>query len=121
MNHVLLFSLAVSVETQAELFTLYPGNRLELSCDAREVNWTKDHVAVVDGEHTHIRDGQLRIETVELTDSGLYGCTTSGNHSVFFNVTGRAKETAQIFLCSIFCLSTCIISSVALVFIDDEF
>uniref|UniRef100_A0A8C2ZW50 receptor protein-tyrosine kinase n=1 Tax=Cyclopterus lumpus TaxID=8103 RepID=A0A8C2ZW50_CYCLU len=81
----------VSVETQAELYTLYLGDRLDLSCSAKDslnaVNWTKDHVAVVDGEHTHIRSGQLAIETVELTDSGLYTCTTFGNHSVYFNVT----------------------------------
>ncbi|XP_056274359.1 fibroblast growth factor receptor 1-A isoform X1 [Pseudoliparis swirei] len=81
----------VSVETQAELFTLYLGDRLDLSCSAKDsphaVNWTKDHGAVVDGEHTHIRSGQLEIETVELTDSGLYACATFGNHSVYFNVT----------------------------------
>uniref|UniRef100_A0AAQ5Y711 Fibroblast growth factor receptor n=1 Tax=Amphiprion ocellaris TaxID=80972 RepID=A0AAQ5Y711_AMPOC len=81
----------VSVETQAELFTLYLGDHLDLSCSAKDsphaVNWTKDHVAVVDGEHTRIRSGQLEIEAVELTDSGLYACTTFGNHSVFFNVT----------------------------------
>ncbi|TKS79098.1 Fibroblast growth factor receptor 1-A [Collichthys lucidus] len=81
----------VSVETQAELFTLYLGDRLDLTCPARDslhaVNWTKDHVAVTDGEHTRIRNGQLEIETAELTDSGLYACTTFGNHSVYFNVT----------------------------------
>ncbi|KAA8592771.1 hypothetical protein FQN60_018226 [Etheostoma spectabile] len=81
----------VSVETQAELFTLYLGERLELSCSAKDflhaVNWTKDHVAVVDGEHARIRNDQLEIETVELTDSGLYACTTFGNHSIYFNVT----------------------------------
>ncbi|XP_076021233.1 fibroblast growth factor receptor 1-A isoform X1 [Genypterus blacodes] len=81
----------VSVEPQAELFTLYPGDPLDLSCTAKDslqaVNWTKDHVAVVDGEHTHIRNGRLEIDTVELTDSGLYTCTTFGNHSVYYNVT----------------------------------
>uniref|UniRef100_A0A8C9WZ64 receptor protein-tyrosine kinase n=1 Tax=Sander lucioperca TaxID=283035 RepID=A0A8C9WZ64_SANLU len=81
----------ISVETQAELFTLYLGERLELSCSAKDplhaVNWTKDHVAVVDGEHARIRNDQLEIETVELTDSGLYACTTFGNHSVYFNIT----------------------------------
>ncbi|XP_034068458.1 fibroblast growth factor receptor 1-A isoform X3 [Gymnodraco acuticeps] len=81
----------VSVETQTELFTLYLGDRLDLSCSAKDslhvVNWTKEHVSVVDGEHTHIRNGQLEIETVELTDSGLYACITFGNHSVYFNVT----------------------------------
>uniref|UniRef100_A0A8C9ZLW6 Fibroblast growth factor receptor n=1 Tax=Sander lucioperca TaxID=283035 RepID=A0A8C9ZLW6_SANLU len=88
----LLFSQRYfSVETQAELFTLYLGERLELSCSAKDslhaVNWTKDHVAVVDGEHARIRNDQLEIETVELTDSGLYACTTFGNHSIYFNVT----------------------------------
>lgn len=86
--------LAVSVETQAELFTLYLGDRLDLTCSAKDslhaVNWTKDHVAVVDGEHTRIRNGQLEIETVELSDSGLYTCTTFGNHSLYFNVTGKS-------------------------------
>ncbi|XP_068560410.1 fibroblast growth factor receptor 1-A isoform X1 [Cebidichthys violaceus] len=81
----------VSVETQVELFTLYLGDRLDLSCSAKDsphaVNWTKDHLAVVDGEHMRIRSGQLKIETVELTDSGLYTCTTFGNHSDYFNVT----------------------------------
>ncbi|XP_078141429.1 fibroblast growth factor receptor 1-A isoform X2 [Centroberyx gerrardi] len=81
----------VPVETQAEMFTLYPGDRLDLGCTAKDspqaVNWTKDHVVVVDGEHTHIRNGQLEIEAVELVDSGLYACTTFGNHSVYFNVT----------------------------------
>ncbi|XP_034025747.1 fibroblast growth factor receptor 1-A-like isoform X5 [Thalassophryne amazonica] len=81
----------VSAEVQAELFTLYLGDRLDLSCSSQDsihsVNWTKNHMAVIDGEHTHIRNGQLEIETVELTDSGLYACTTFSNHSLFFNVT----------------------------------
>lgn len=85
------------METPAELYTRYLGEHLDLSCSFRDpphdVSWTKDHVAVVDGEHTHIRNGQLKIETVELTDSGLYACTTFGNHSVFFNVTGAVAET----------------------------
>lgn len=91
------FLWLVSVETQAELFTLYLGDRLDLTCPARDslhaVNWTKDHVAVTDGEHTRIRNGQLEIETAELTDSGLYACTTFGNHSVYFNVTGKDEVT----------------------------
>lgn len=99
VNHVLLFSFVVSVEPQVELFTLYPGDRLDLSCTAENspqaVNWTKDHVAVVDGEHTHIRNGQLEIETVELADSGLYACTTFSNHSVYFNVTGNVVKKDQ--------------------------
>ncbi|KAM4745907.1 fibroblast growth factor receptor 1-A isoform 1-T1 [Anableps anableps] len=80
------------VTVEAELFTLYSGKRLDLSCSSPKdwphtVNWTKDNVAVVDGEHTRIRNGQLEIEAVETTDSGLYVCTTFGNHSVYFNVT----------------------------------
>lgn len=90
-------SLSVSVETPVELFTRYPGDRLHLSCPDRDpahtVNWTKDHVAVSDGEHTRIRDGQLEIESVELSDSGLYSCTTFGNHSVLFNVTGKRTRS----------------------------
>ncbi|XP_036953570.1 fibroblast growth factor receptor 1-A isoform X8 [Acanthopagrus latus] len=86
-------------ETQAELFTLYLGDRLDLSCSARDshdaVNWTKDQVTVVDGEHTRIRNGQMEIEAVELTDSGLYACTTFGNHSVFFNVTVDALASSE--------------------------
>ncbi|XP_053726095.1 fibroblast growth factor receptor 1-A isoform X3 [Synchiropus splendidus] len=79
------------VETQVQLLTLYLGDRLDLSCSAKEpshaVNWTKDHVPVMDGEHTHIRNDQLEIESLELTDYGLYACTTVGNHSLYFNVT----------------------------------
>ena len=101
-------SFVVFVETQAELFTLYLGDRLDLSCSAKDslsaVNWTKDNVAVVDGEHTRIRNGQLVIETVELMDSGLYTCTTFGNHSLYFNVTGKVKETEQILFVSLFFL-----------------
>uniref|UniRef100_A0A668AIG1 Fibroblast growth factor receptor n=1 Tax=Myripristis murdjan TaxID=586833 RepID=A0A668AIG1_9TELE len=85
--------LVVPVETQAKLFTLYPGERLDLGCTDKDsqshqaYNWTKDHVPVVDGEHTRIREGRLKIETVEPADSGLYACTTFGNHSSYFNVT----------------------------------
>ncbi|XP_039875665.1 fibroblast growth factor receptor 1-A isoform X1 [Simochromis diagramma] len=89
----------VSVETQAELYTLSIGDRLDLSCSAKDylhaVNWTKDHVAVVDGEHTRIRNGQLEIESVELTDSGLYTCTTFGNHSIYFNVTVHISASSE--------------------------
>ncbi|XP_029017163.1 fibroblast growth factor receptor 1-A isoform X2 [Betta splendens] len=81
----------VSVETQPQLYTLYPGDRLDLKCSTKDslhaVNWTKDHVVIVDGEHTRIRNGQLEIEAVELTDSGLYACMTFGNYSRSFNVT----------------------------------
>uniref|UniRef100_A0A671YK03 Fibroblast growth factor receptor n=1 Tax=Sparus aurata TaxID=8175 RepID=A0A671YK03_SPAAU len=97
MSH--FFFMVASVETQAELFTLYLGDRLDLSCSARDshdaVNWTKDQVTVVDGEHTRIRNGQMEIEAVELTDSGLYACTTFGNHSVFFNVTVDALASSE--------------------------
>uniref|UniRef100_A0AAX7SW47 Fibroblast growth factor receptor n=1 Tax=Astatotilapia calliptera TaxID=8154 RepID=A0AAX7SW47_ASTCA len=89
----------LSVETQAELYTLSIGDRLDLSCSAKDylhaVNWTKDHVAVVDGEHTRIRNGQLEIESVELTDSGLYICTTFGNHSIYFNVTVHISASSE--------------------------
>ncbi|CDQ56402.1 unnamed protein product [Oncorhynchus mykiss] len=74
------------VEIQAERYTLYPGDRLELSCKTESVNWTKDHAVVVDGEHTRLRDGQLEIEGVEPADSGLYTCVTFGNHSSYFSV-----------------------------------
>lgn len=82
------------METQAELYTLYPGDRLDLDCPAKDslqlvVNWTKDHAALTDDEHTRIRNGQLEIEKVDPTDSGLYACTTFGNHTVFFNVSGK--------------------------------
>ncbi|XP_040051535.1 fibroblast growth factor receptor 1-A isoform X3 [Gasterosteus aculeatus] len=88
-----------SVETQVELFTLYLGGSLDLSCSAKDsphaVNWTKDHEAVVDGEHTRIRGVQLVIEAVELTDSGLYACTTFGNHSNYFNVTVETLASSE--------------------------
>uniref|UniRef100_A0A674AA57 Fibroblast growth factor receptor n=1 Tax=Salmo trutta TaxID=8032 RepID=A0A674AA57_SALTR len=74
------------VEIQAERYTLYPGDRLELSCKTDSVNWTKDHAVVLDGEHTRLRDGQLEIEGVEPADSGLYTCVTFGNHSSYFSV-----------------------------------
>uniref|UniRef100_A0A3P9I1J8 Fibroblast growth factor receptor n=3 Tax=Oryzias latipes TaxID=8090 RepID=A0A3P9I1J8_ORYLA len=80
-----------SVDAQPELFTLHLGSRLVLSCSVKDslhaVNWTKDQIGVVNGEHIRINNGQLEIETVELSDSGLYTCTTFGNHSVYFNVT----------------------------------
>ncbi|XP_060736841.1 fibroblast growth factor receptor 1-A isoform X3 [Tachysurus vachellii] len=79
------------LETTA--YTLYEGEKLELKCrskeEPQEVNWTKDQVSLADGEHTHLRDGQLEIEGVELADSGLYGCfarSPEGNHTEYFNV-----------------------------------
>uniref|UniRef100_A0A4W5RUN7 Fibroblast growth factor receptor n=1 Tax=Hucho hucho TaxID=62062 RepID=A0A4W5RUN7_9TELE len=79
---------------EPERYTLYPGDRLELSCKTESVNWTKDHAVVVDGEHTRLRDGQLEIEGVEPADSGLYTCVTFGNHSSYFsvNVTDEDEE-----------------------------
>uniref|UniRef100_A0AAQ4PUZ2 Fibroblast growth factor receptor n=1 Tax=Gasterosteus aculeatus aculeatus TaxID=481459 RepID=A0AAQ4PUZ2_GASAC len=63
-NCPVLCSSVASVETQVELFTLYLGGSLDLSCSAKDsphaVNWTKDHEAVVDGEHTRIRGAWLR-------------------------------------------------------------
>uniref|UniRef100_A0A8C7ZXP3 Fibroblast growth factor receptor n=1 Tax=Oryzias sinensis TaxID=183150 RepID=A0A8C7ZXP3_9TELE len=89
--HQYLLSFIGSVDAQPELFTLHLGSRLVLSCSVKDslhaVNWTKDQIAVVNGEHIRINNGQLEIETVELSDSGLYTCTTFGNHSVYFNVT----------------------------------
>lgn len=75
------------------MFTLYPGDRLDLGCDSTQaVNWTKDQALVVDGEHTRIREGRLKIDSVELSDSGLYACTTLGNHSGFFNISGTKES-----------------------------
>ncbi|XP_051965298.1 fibroblast growth factor receptor 1-A-like [Xyrauchen texanus] len=74
-------------------FTLYPGEKLELSCkckeETQEVTWTKDNVPLVDGEHTHLRNDQLEIETVEPADSGLYACFAQGpnsNPTDYFNI-----------------------------------
>lgn len=94
---------SVPPQTAAEVYTLYPGERLELHCEPKEetkvVSWTKDGVPVLDGEHVHLRktenlqDGQLEIEGVEPADSGLYSCFASGpygNQSSYFfvNITG---------------------------------
>ncbi|XP_026058469.1 fibroblast growth factor receptor 1-A-like isoform X2 [Carassius auratus] len=75
------------------LYTLYPGDKLELSCQAveeiQEVTWTKDHVPLVDGERTRLRNHQMEIETVEPADSGLYACFAQGpnsNHTDYFNI-----------------------------------
>uniref|UniRef100_A0A8C1RLD9 Fibroblast growth factor receptor n=1 Tax=Cyprinus carpio TaxID=7962 RepID=A0A8C1RLD9_CYPCA len=74
-------------------YTLYPGDKLELSCKAieeiQEVTWTKDLVPLVDGEHIRLRNHQIEIETVEPADSGLYACFAQGpnsNHTDYFNV-----------------------------------
>ncbi|XP_026058484.1 fibroblast growth factor receptor 1-A-like isoform X2 [Carassius auratus] len=82
-------------------YTLYLGDRLELSCKAieeiQEVTWTKDHIPLVDGEHTRLRNHQMEIETVEPADSGLYACFAQGpnsNHTDYFNinVTERSPQ-----------------------------
>ncbi len=79
-------------------YTLYPGDKLDLSCksieETQEVTWTKYHVLLVDGEHTRLRNHQMEIEAVEPADSGLYACFAQGpnsNHSDYFsvNVTGE--------------------------------
>ncbi|XP_057212111.1 fibroblast growth factor receptor 1-A isoform X1 [Triplophysa rosa] len=74
-------------------FTLYPGDKLELSCkgkeEAQEVTWTKDLIPLVDGDHTRLRNDQLEIEAVDPADSGLYACFAQGpnsNHTDYFNV-----------------------------------
>ncbi|XP_066570519.1 fibroblast growth factor receptor 1-A isoform X2 [Amia ocellicauda] len=92
----------VPPETQAEPFTLYPGERLELHCGAKEeaqgLVWTKDQVAVQDGEHTRLQDATLKIEGVELADSGLYACLAKGsfsNHSIYFAVNVSADTLAS--------------------------
>uniref|UniRef100_A0A8C1YRK7 Fibroblast growth factor receptor n=1 Tax=Cyprinus carpio TaxID=7962 RepID=A0A8C1YRK7_CYPCA len=85
-------------------YTLYPGDKLELSCKAieeiQEVTWTKDLVPLVDGEHIRLRNHQIEIETVEPADSGLYACFAQGpnsNHTDYFNVnvTAMAPVWAQ--------------------------
>ncbi|XP_016371199.1 fibroblast growth factor receptor 1-A isoform X4 [Sinocyclocheilus rhinocerous] len=74
-------------------YTLYPGDKLELSCksieETQEVTWTKDHVPLVDGEHTRLHNHQMEIEAVEPADSGLYACFAQGpnsNHTDYFSV-----------------------------------
>ncbi|XP_061117864.1 fibroblast growth factor receptor 1-A isoform X2 [Conger conger] len=98
----------VSPQT-AEVYTFYPGDRLELHCEPKEtkvVSWTKDGVPVLDGEHVHLRktenlqDGQLEIEGVEPADSGLYACFASGpygNHSSYFfvNITADTLVSSE--------------------------
>uniref|UniRef100_A0A8C1YK81 Fibroblast growth factor receptor n=1 Tax=Cyprinus carpio TaxID=7962 RepID=A0A8C1YK81_CYPCA len=75
------------------LYTMYPGDKLELNCksieEPHEVTWTKDHVPLVDGEHTRLRNHQMEIEAVEPADSGLYACFAQGpnsNHTDYFSV-----------------------------------
>ncbi|XP_016381375.1 fibroblast growth factor receptor 1-A-like isoform X1 [Sinocyclocheilus rhinocerous] len=98
----------VRTEVKMELYTLFPGERLVLQCLAQDetpvvglaVIWTKDHAAVLNGDHMRVNGGQLEIGSVELTDSGLYSCTVQslfGNHSTYFivNVTGHAVASSE--------------------------
>lgn len=91
-----------------ELYTLFPGECLVLQCLAQDetpvvglaVIWTKDHAAVLNGDHMRVNGGQLEIGSVELTDSGLYSCTVQslfGNHSTYFivNVTGMSCRSLE--------------------------
>ncbi|KAI5622064.1 fibroblast growth factor receptor 1-A isoform 2 precursor, partial [Silurus asotus] len=77
---------------ETAVYTLYEGEKLGLKCsteESHEVIWTKDQAVIADGEHTHLRNGQLEIEGVELADSGLYGCFApgpAGNHTEYFNI-----------------------------------
>uniref|UniRef100_A0A8C9TDJ9 Fibroblast growth factor receptor n=1 Tax=Scleropages formosus TaxID=113540 RepID=A0A8C9TDJ9_SCLFO len=89
---------------QVALYTLSPGDRLELCCDntkeTQVIDWTKDHVAVLDGEHTRLRDNCLEIEGVEPADSGFYACFARGpfaNYSAYFsvNVTADALLSSE--------------------------
>ncbi|KPP67867.1 hypothetical protein Z043_113492, partial [Scleropages formosus] len=89
----------VSPEMQVALYTLSPGDRLELCCDntkeTQVIDWTKDHVAVLDGEHTRLRDNCLEIEGVEPADSGFYACFARGpfaNYSAYFSVNVTEDE-----------------------------
>lgn len=121
--------MAVSVETPVELFTLHLGDRLDLSCAATDsahaVNWTKDQALVVDGEHTRIRNGKLEIESVEVTDSGLYACTTFANHSALFNVSGtveprRVRIRRRVLRALFHSLSVLVVDTLASSEDDDE-
>uniref|UniRef100_A0A672QU49 Fibroblast growth factor receptor n=1 Tax=Sinocyclocheilus grahami TaxID=75366 RepID=A0A672QU49_SINGR len=96
----------VRTEVKMELYKLFPGERLVLQCLAQDetpvvglaVIWTKDHAAVLNGDHMRVNGGQMEIGSVELTDSGLYSCTVQslfGNHSTYFivNVTGMSSSS----------------------------
>uniref|UniRef100_A0A671SKP7 Fibroblast growth factor receptor n=1 Tax=Sinocyclocheilus anshuiensis TaxID=1608454 RepID=A0A671SKP7_9TELE len=99
---------AIHPEVKMELYTLFLGERLVLQCLAQDetpvvglaVIWTKDHAAVLNGDHMRVNGGQLEIGSVELTDSGLYSCTVQslfGNHSTYFivNVTGMSLASSE--------------------------
>uniref|UniRef100_A0A672QSX1 Fibroblast growth factor receptor n=1 Tax=Sinocyclocheilus grahami TaxID=75366 RepID=A0A672QSX1_SINGR len=98
----------VRTEVKMELYKLFPGERLVLQCLAQDetpvvglaVIWTKDHAAVLNGDHMRVNGGQMEIGSVELTDSGLYSCTVQslfGNHSTYFivNVTGMSLASSE--------------------------
>uniref|UniRef100_A0A673HCZ9 Fibroblast growth factor receptor n=1 Tax=Sinocyclocheilus rhinocerous TaxID=307959 RepID=A0A673HCZ9_9TELE len=100
--------MSFRTEVKMELYTLFPGERLVLQCLAQDetpvvglaVIWTKDHAAVLNGDHMRVNGGQLEIGSVELTDSGLYSCTVQslfGNHSTYFivNVTGMSLASSE--------------------------
>ncbi|XP_048876758.1 fibroblast growth factor receptor 1b isoform X2 [Brienomyrus brachyistius] len=96
----------------AEQYTLYPGDHLVLRCPAVEeeegegavavttpaIGWTKDQVAIHDGDHTRLRNGRLEIEGVEPADSGMYGCLAIGpwgNGSALFAVNVSVDNLAS--------------------------
>uniref|UniRef100_A0A671L2L0 Fibroblast growth factor receptor n=2 Tax=Sinocyclocheilus anshuiensis TaxID=1608454 RepID=A0A671L2L0_9TELE len=87
---------------------IVPRGALVLQCLAQDetvitclgVIWTKDHAAVLNGDHMRVNGGQMEIGSVELTDSGLYTCTVQslfGNHSDYFivNVTGMFLVSSE--------------------------
>uniref|UniRef100_A0A3B3QWM7 Fibroblast growth factor receptor n=1 Tax=Paramormyrops kingsleyae TaxID=1676925 RepID=A0A3B3QWM7_9TELE len=91
-------------EVQVTLHTLLPGSRLDLQCydtdDYQVVRWTKDQVALLDGERVHLRDGHLEIDPLDVSDSGYYACFSHGpygNHSNYFsvNVTADALLSSE--------------------------
>lgn len=56
------------------------------------VIWTKDQMAVVNGDHVQVNGVQLEIGSVEAADSGLYACSRQdslGNHSAYFFVNAN--------------------------------
>lgn len=98
----------VRTEVKMELYTLFPGERLVLQCLAQDetpivglgVIWTRDHAALLNGDHMWVNEGQLEIGSVKPTDSGLYSCTVQsflGNHSAYFivNVTGTSYKSSE--------------------------
>ncbi|XP_058864687.1 fibroblast growth factor receptor 1 isoform X1 [Acipenser ruthenus] len=87
----------VPPDARVETYVVRPGESLELRCNMRDdmtsVNWTKDRVALLGGEHIHIMPGQLEIQNTELGDSGLYSCEgigPLGSETTFFSVNVSA-------------------------------